>query len=96
MNPLARTTDPETSHEAAARAPTDLEARVLAVLGRFANGATTYELSAAMGESLVTVSPRMRPLVNKYLVEDSGIRRRGESGRNQIVWRLAFKLEACA
>ncbi len=84
---LARATDPGTSHVAAAAVPNDLEARVLEELRKFPNGATSFQLAESMALSLVTVSPRMRPLVDKGYIEDSGQRRRGESGRAQIVWR---------
>lgn len=84
---LARLSDPDTSHAAAASiATTHLEARVLAALHRFPFGATTHELAEAMGMSLVTVSPRMAPLAEKGFVSDSGMRRKNPSGRRGIVW----------
>lgn len=86
---LARHTDPETSHDAADSVPaTKLEAKILAVLKGIARpGATTEELAQLTQLSLVTVSPRMKPMQRKHLVVDSGFRRRGLSGRNQIIWR---------
>lgn len=84
---LARSTDPGTSYEAAASVnTTDLEARVLVALHWFPCGATTYELAEFMQASLVSISPRMKPLASKGLVRDSGTRKRGPSGRNQTVW----------
>jgi predicted ArsR family transcriptional regulator len=88
---LARSTDPSTSFEAAASVDvTRLEGVILDKLKRYAPpGATSYELAEALGLSLVTVSPRLRPLQKKGLVRDSGFRARGESGRLQIIWRAA-------
>lgn len=90
---MARRTDPTTSHEAAvsiaAELP-ELEARVLAALRRRGDeGATTHELAELLGISLVTVSPRLRPLATKKLVVDSGVKRTGASGRRSIVWKVA-------
>jgi predicted ArsR family transcriptional regulator len=86
----ARTLHPETSHAAARSVrPTDLEACVLRALRSCKDGATSFELAELLGLSLVTVSPRLRPLVNKRLVRDSGRTRRGDSGRPRIVWEIA-------
>lgn len=84
----ARSSDPQTSHEAAESVrPTELESTVLEALRTFPAGATSYQIAAALGLSLVTVSPRLRPLVCKGLVVDSGHRARGPSGRSQTVWQ---------
>lgn len=83
----ARRRDPDTAKKAAAKVlVADLEARVLKAL-RLLKGATTHELAWLLKVDLVSVSPRMRPLAEKGLVQDSGERRRGESGRASIVWR---------
>lgn len=83
-----RSTDPDTSVEAALSIKaTELESRVLDAIMRRADGATSHEISESLHMSLVTVSPRLRPLVRKGLIEDSGERRVGESGRRSIVWR---------
>lgn len=84
----ARRLDPDTSKKAAASVPVaDLEARVLRALRICKNGMTTHELSWLLKVDLVSVSPRMRPLVEKNLVVDSGERRSGDSGRKSIVWK---------
>lgn len=91
----ARADDLETSHEAAASiSATELEATVLDALRRFPNGATSYQIAAALRFSLVTVSPRLRPLVSKGLAEDSGRRERGPSGRMRTVWRATPRIPA--
>lgn len=85
---LARAADPQTSFEAAwsVNVP-DLEAAVLKALKlSFPSGATSHELAEHMGLSLVSVSPRMKPLRARGLVKHSDVRRRGSSGRFSIVW----------
>lgn len=84
---FVRRTDPSTSRAAAATVnTTELENTVLDALRAFPRGATTYQLAAHLQASLVSISPRMKPLVSKGLVRDSGTRSRGPSGRNQTVW----------
>lgn len=84
----ARRSDPDTAKKAARSVPVaDLEERVLECLRWSRAGLTTHELSRLLKADLVSVSPRMRPLVQKNLVKDSGQRRRGESGRASIVWK---------
>jgi DNA-binding transcriptional regulator GbsR (MarR family) len=86
MKALARNSDPETSHEAAASVNvTNLEAEVLAVLRANPLGLTVDELTKATGLEKVTVSPRMRPLCSKKLVKESG-KAPGRSGRRQTIW----------
>jgi predicted transcriptional regulator len=90
----ARKADPPTA-KAAARSvdATDLEQAVLAAL--LTNGPmTTHEVARYLNRELVTVSPRMAPLVRKGLVQDSTLRREGPSGRKSIVWRIIPKLPA--
>jgi hypothetical protein len=78
---LARMTDPATSHEAAGRVDgKSLAAMVLAEL-KAGGAGTSHELAERMGLSLVTVSPRMRPLANAGKVIEDGKR----SGRT--VWK---------
>lgn len=77
----ARATDPGNSHRAAARVsgPT-IAQRVVDELKANGSG-TSHELAERLGLSLVTVSPRMRPLAAKRLVVEEGKR----DGRT--VWR---------
>lgn len=92
----ARRADPPTSKLAAADVHVEeLEDRVLRALrlsrtaarGSNLHGMTTHELAWLLKVELVSISPRLKPLADKGLVEDSGERRRGDSGRNSIVWR---------
>lgn len=88
---LARAGDPDTSVDAAAGVhTTELEDLILEEL--FANpaGLTTRDIAAAIQRDLVSVSPRMKPLLGKNAVRDSGIRARGASGRQQIIWQAVL------
>ena len=93
----ARNTDPDTSHDAANKFDaTKCEAIVLASLRANPDGLTNHEVSELTGLEIGSVSPRMRPLVRKELVEDSGERRvpnvRKARKRGQIIWK-AVKTE---
>jgi hypothetical protein len=85
----ARRHDPDTAKKAAAKVPVaDLEARVLRALRLSHYGMTTHELAWLLKVDLVSVSPRMRPLTEKGLVQDSGERRRPAGcSRTSIVWK---------
>ena len=93
MNALARSTDPSTSYQAAFQfdpAVTKIEQRILDELrGLGRGGLTTHALAAVLGLELVTVSPRMKPLVNKGLVRASGRFAESPSGRQRIIWEIA-------
>lgn len=85
---LHRSDDPSTSVAAAAAVKTtELEDLVLEELFANPQGMTTRQIAAAVQRDLVSISPRMKPLVDKNAVKDSGIRTRGPSGRFQIVWQ---------
>lgn len=91
--PLARRTDPDTSH-AAARAMKDSDkvcARVLAVIKSFGErGCVSDEVlhdEALFDLEYGTITPRYRQLLNKGLIVDTGERRPGISGRPQRVMR---------
>jgi hypothetical protein len=88
---LARNTDPETSHAAAASVKIqDAEAIVLrAIEAAGDKGLIAAELPGATGLPLNTVSARTRPLANRNMIFDSGERRVGPSGRGQIVWKAS-------
>lgn len=86
--PLTRTTDPETSHKAAASIePTDLEALVLrAIREAQETGMTADELLEKFPDlSYSSITARPASLKRKGLIKDSGERRPGRSGRSQAV-----------
>lgn len=83
---LSRRTDPSTSHVAAAKVDTSkLEAIVLDALRQSPQGLTSHQIASQLRLSLVTVSPRMRPLVRKGLITDTA--RTIEQGRQRILWQ---------
>jgi hypothetical protein len=88
---LARLNDPTTSIEAAISVhTTELEDLVLEELFTNPAGLTTRQIAQALRRDLVSISPRMKPLVDKKAVKDSGIRTRGPSGRFQIIWQAVI------
>jgi transcription initiation factor IIE alpha subunit len=83
---LARAMDPTTSQDAAASITvTPLEAECLRVLRHAPQGLTSEEIAEQTQLSLVTVSPRLRPLANDGLVYAGG-KRKNRSGHLAIVW----------
>lgn len=83
---LARNSDPDTSHAAARTAERIvLTAAVLDVVHR-CGPSTVCEVAHALGINAWRTSKRMSDLKNDGLVVDTGTRRRGDSGRHQIVW----------
>lgn len=88
MSVLARCSDPSTSHQAAFQfdaAASGIEQRIIEQL-RGRGGMTTHALAAVLGLELVTVSPRMKPLVDKGHVRKSGRYGESPSGRKRIIW----------
>jgi hypothetical protein len=79
----------DTSQAAAASIQPDLaarQARVLAVIEDRA-GATCFEIASDIGTALHRVSGRIRELVIRGLVYDSGCRRLAPSGRSVVIWK---------
>jgi predicted transcriptional regulator len=87
---FARHSDPATSKEAAASVIVHLPALEGSVLhcirGSAKIGMTIDELVEELKLDKVTLSPRLRPLVRKGLIQESGFTRPGRSGREQTVW----------
>ncbi len=63
-----------------------LQQHVLAELAK--SPATSFELSSRMGISYAAVQPRTSELRLEGKIVDSGERRKSDSGRNAIVWKL--------
>lgn len=98
----ARHTDPGTSKQAAAQVrgqeASHLEQLVLRVIREHPAGLTNHEIVDMAGITWNTATPRVRPLVRKGLVVDSGERRPGPCGKRCIVWRavaLAMLVLVC-
>lgn len=100
--PVSRTTDPETSRQAAASLSKEkmreTQRQILEVLGRFGPSCdediATYFRQLSEIESWPLQSPsglrsRRAELVSSGLVRDSGQRTKTSSGRQTIVWELA-------
>ena len=85
---LARRTDPETSHAAASAIDASgLQAVAYeAIIASGERGLINSELVVVTGLDWNTVTPRVRPLVNKGLVYADGTRP-GPSGKKQTVWK---------
>ena len=80
---LARASDPDTSHDAAASVNVArAEGRVLDCL-RVVGKANNNEIAEYLGCRVNASSPRIAPLCRKGLVRNSGLRR-----NRQIVWEL--------
>ncbi len=81
---LARSSDPDTSKDAAARVNVSKrERQVLDALKSLGDKATTREIADRSGVELLTVSPRLKPLEAKGLVRRTEARRDGA-----IVWAV--------
>lgn len=79
LRALARATDPQTSKDAALRVdPEGLAAIVLTELRKMPG--TSHELAQRLAMSLVTVSPRMKPL------EDRGFVKRAGKREGRTIW----------
>lgn len=85
---FARTSDPATSHEAAATCKAaKLEALAVATLGRTPHALTTLEMADLNGLNRDSFSPRMSPLRKKGLVMKCG-RRPTTGTHTAIAWAL--------
>ena len=88
--PVARNTDPDTSHAAARytepRANTN-RALALRVLAEHPGGLTDFELAALTGLQQTSIGKRRGELRDGGFVEDSGERRASPSGAQAIVWK---------
>lgn len=87
----ARTTDPQTSHDAAQSIEGDpatrIEKIILNALENSIDGLTTHEIVDATGIAYATVTPRLKPMRKKGLAVDSGVTRPSPTGRQCIVWK---------
>lgn len=87
---LARRNDPDTSHDAARSVDTSkLEALVFNTIKSYgANGCISDEVRGRFpGLPYSSITARYKALIDKHLIEDTGMRRAGVSGRSQRVLR---------
>ena len=82
---FARRGDPDTSHIAASTVDANkLEKLVVSTLRQYSNGCTVKEISAILDIDKWSISPRMKPLEEKGLVE-----RTLERKDHSIIWRVS-------
>jgi DNA-binding MarR family transcriptional regulator len=88
---IRRSNTPETSVDALKSLDvSNLEGCVLRALIALGNrGGTSEEIADQLGMNLQTITPRLKPLENKGLVERTGEKRKGSSNRARVVFRLA-------
>ena len=87
---MVRANDPITSIEAAEQVDsTKLESMVYEVIAKHPNGCTSDEIMVHFpNHGVQTISPRYAPLIRKGLIEDTGEKRKGKSGKSQRVLRV--------
>ena len=87
---MVRTTDPITSYEAAVAVDsTKLEQLVYEVIAKHPNGCIADEVEASLPQVKAnSITPRFSQLIRKGLIEDSGDKRKGNSGRYQRVMKV--------
>ncbi len=87
---FARRTDPVTSHDAAKAAQRTSKAlsdQCLTLIRKAGErGHTASELAKIIRVPRDSISPRLKPMVVKSLIRDSGVTRKPKGGREQIVW----------
>lgn len=84
---VARTGDKKTSVEAAALVNVPkAEARVLRQLHRFAGSLTKHDIAQMIGTQPDNISPRMKPLVRKGLIDEVGVDR--SAGRGRTLYQI--------
>ena len=68
-----------------------LRAAVLAQFKQNLAGMTADEIATALNLSVLSVRPRVSELHRNGLIEQTGSRRRNDSGMTATVWRLAYE-----
>lgn len=99
--PVARNSDPETSHQAAAaaalRAGTDRALALRALTRAGDRGLTDFELEGKTGIKQTSIGKRRGELVRSGYVEFAGMKRPAPSGSPAMVWRITERgLQAAA
>ncbi len=66
-----------------------LREKCLAYVKRWGmTGSTADECALNLGESVLSIRPRFTELLRANLIEDTGTRRKNDSGRFAIVWKV--------
>jgi len=66
-----------------------MRAAVLAQIGRYPSGATADEIAKDLNLSVLSVRPRVSELNRLGDIEQTGARRKNESGMTATVWQIA-------
>jgi hypothetical protein len=87
---MVRASDPITSYEAAVLVDsTKLEQLVYEAIAKYPNGCIADEIQTHFpNHGVQTISPRFAPLIRKGFIEDTGEKRKGNSGRYQRVLKV--------
>jgi hypothetical protein len=87
---MVRTTDPITSYEAAVLVDaTKLEQLVYEAIAKHPNGCIADDVEADLPHLKAnSITPRFAQLIRKGFVEDTGEKRKGNSGRYQRVLKV--------
>lgn len=85
--PRARTSDPDTSHLAAAKDRTSDQERALTILRQHPAGLTDDALAVLMDRRPTSAGKRRLELLERGLVERTNERRPTRTGSTAIVWR---------
>lgn len=92
IGPGVKTDNPETSREAANAIDGQVAALREQVLLFLAFGAATAdECASGIGQTILSVRPRLSELRAMGRIEPTGLRRRNASGRSATVWQMVTK-----
>src|SRR6476661_6072362 len=78
----------EQAAEAMGGTANKMRAAVLAQLEQYPGGATADEIAKDLNLSVLSVRPRVSELNRNGAIEQTGARRRNESGMTSTVWRI--------
>lgn len=89
-HPGSKVATPETSRQAADSVASSAERLRDQCLSRLrVRASTADELAEYLGESVLSIRPRVSELVKMSKVQDSGARRKNRSGKSAAVWEPA-------
>jgi predicted ArsR family transcriptional regulator len=82
-----------TSEAAAVSMSSDAATLRELVYDRLTSPMTADEMATALDRDKLSIRPRFSELSKRERIEDSGLRRRNDSGKNAIVWRRKIVIE---
>jgi len=87
---MVRSTDPDTSIDAAEKVDsTTLEQKVYEVIAKYPDGCIADDVMTHFpNHGVQTISPRFAPLIRKGFIEDTGERRKSNTGHSQRVLKV--------